>query len=382
MASKNFLPAYKPRETQSGKGNKLQCAKRDKEVPATPEEKVRQRILHWLLNEKKWPVQKIRVEEKYDWVSDPNRSWIRSDIELRGDDDETLVVVECKAPSVLLGGAAEEQALEYAMKSEAKYVWISNGDQHKFLVQSRKGKWEPNDHLEPLATNYKAPKVNFGLPDVNDQRAINRYFKNSFPDQGYTSLEYDDQCIVLSVHKLLFDMPKEPLPFSFGGVHVLEDRGADFHEFKNRSGGRYQNLYGDFIAATSGRVEAMSVAVNTWGNGGIRLCVGVRKPNRKHHALQMDMQYCDWDESKGCYKVYHDGKMSQIPSATVLKAVRESGAGHWLEERLEYIYLGDLYWVEHATWEHSKEFLANLLHYGLIRSNLRDAHAQRKRRAS
>ena len=57
MTSDNFLPAYRRRETQTGKRNTLQCLKRDKAVGATPEEQVRQRILHWLINRKKWPRQ-------------------------------------------------------------------------------------------------------------------------------------------------------------------------------------------------------------------------------------------------------------------------------------------------------------------------------------
>ena len=137
----------------------------------------------------------------------------------------------------------------------------------------------------------------FRFANANDGEAVDAYFESSFPDEAYTTLGANDKRIVLSMHKLLFDMQK-CLPFSFKGVHVLEDRGADFHEFGNAGGGKWRNLYGDYIAATSGRVEAMSVAVSTWGGqgGGIRLCVGVRKAGRNHHALQMDFKDCEWVE--------------------------------------------------------------------------------------
>ena len=73
--------------------------------------------------------------------------------------------------------------------------------------------------------------------------------------------------------------------------------------------------------------------------------------------------------------------MSRIRREIVFAAVEESGAGDWLEthEGEDWLYLGDLHWAESATWGNSRKFLANVLHYGLIRSNLRDAHRARSR---
>lgn len=389
MSKRNFLPAYRRRETQAGRRNTLQCLKRGRAVPATPEERVRQRILHWLLGVKKWPVLKIELERSYPWVGDPNRHRVRPDIELLGDDGATVVVVECKAPGVPLGGAVEHQALEYAIKSGAKHVWVSSGDQHKFLVRTSKARWEPTPSLEPLATAHAPPRVGAAFPDPDDPAAVERHFAGFFRNEGadreegavlyeaHAALDADEKRIVLSVHKLLFDLGK-CLPFSFRGVHVLEDRGPSLHEFGNAGGGRWRGLYADYIAATSGRVEAMSVAVSTWGGpqGGIRLCVGVRKAGRTHHALQMDMGDCEWVGDRQCWEVYHVGRMARVSNRTVFDAVEESGAGAWLENPrgcAGYLYLGDLHWAGSADWDNSKEFFANLLHYGLIRTNLRDA---------
>ena len=296
------------------------------------------------------------------------------------DQGHTLVVIECKAPEVPLGGTVEQQAREYAIKSKAAYIWISNGDQHKFLVRSpqKKNRWKPTEHLKPLGAGYPPPTVNFEFPNANDSKAVRRYFQKSFPHKGYENLDYNDQSIVLSIHRLLFGVKKR-LPFSHAGVHVLEDRGADMHEF-GTAGGKWRNLYGDFIAATSGRVEALSVAIARWGgvDDGLRLCVGVRKPVRSHHALQMDMRHSEWDEGLECWHVYHDGRMANIKKETVFEAVEESGAGDWLERKSGYIYLGNLYWADKATWPNSKRFLANVLHYGIIRTNLREANVARK----
>ena len=394
MASENFLPPFRLPETQTGKGNKLQCIKRDKAVPATPEERVRQRILNWLVKEKGWDKSKIELENSYEWVGDPERHRIRPDIELFDNEGSNrgspLVVVECKAPSIQLGGAVEQQAREYAVKSGAKHIWISNGDTHKFWIKVSRGTWDPINQLEPLQAEFDPPKVNFQFPNLDDPESVRKYFDASFVtwigDEEYTFLHPNYRRLVLSIHKLLFHMPKR-LPYSFHGVRVLEDSGSDYRQFGNAGGGRYQNLYADFIAATSGRVEALSVTVNASRreSGAAHLCVGVRKSGRNHHAVEMHLKGCHWCEESQCWRVYHDGKMSHVRSEIVFEAVKESGAGDWLEESPEgkkRLYLGKLHPAEAATWENSRELLANLLHYGLIRSNLRDAISARSRRQS
>lgn len=251
-----------------------------------------------------------------------------------------------------------------------------------------KARWEPTPSLEPLATTYAPPEVGSDFPDPDDVEAVEQYFaaffRNEAADQkegvalyeAHAALGADEKRIVLSVHKLLFDLRKR-LPFSFDGVRVLEDRGPSLHEFGNAGGGRWRGLYADYVAATSGRVEAMSVAASSWGGsqGGIRPCVGVRKAGRTHHALQMDMGDCEWVEDRQCWEVYHVGRMARVSNQTVFDAVEESGAGAWLENPHGYggyLYLGDLHWAGSADWDNTKGFFANLLHYGLIRTNLRD----------
>ena len=190
------------------------------------------------------------------------------------------------------------------------------------------------------------------------------------------------------MHRVLFGIEKK-LPFSHDGVHILDDRGSRWRNFTNASGGRFYTRYAEFIAATSGRVEAVSLAVNpNYINGnyaGLRLCAGVTKPKRSHLALELDMRdtHCPWDEKQRRWEIYHDGGMSRIPNATVMEAVREAGMEKWIDvddedtRAKEWVYLGDL--AESATWRNSKKLLANLIHYAIIRTNLREADAARRK---
>ena len=203
-------------------------------------------------------------------------------------------------------------------------------------------------------------------------------------DDKWVSVE--ERVFTLALYKAIFDGLDERggdcLPYPYDGVYLLEYRGVAYHHFTNAGGGRYDTRYADFVAATPGRVEAMSVAVNGWHKGGIRLCVGASKIDQKHHVLQLDVaKNCEWSEERQCWDVYHDGRMYRFKNRVVLDAVRESGCGHWIYvdgNQKEWVYLGELPKAETVTWENTRKFLANLLHYGIIRTNLSEVRAVRK----
>lgn len=372
--ARNFLPKYEPERQNTKTGKTLRCEIRSKVVNATPEERVRQRVLHWLIHEKHWPRENLRVEQSYAWVGNVNRSRVRTDIELVKD-EEVAVVIECKSERVPLSQKVDDQAIDYAVKSGAGWIWTTNGESHGFMRKSRNG-WEQVAELEPLKVMSDPPVTNLRFPeDTNDSKAVAKYFKD-LNDPQFLAGQIYDLDLLLAFHRLLFDIPKK-LPFSHGGLHLLEDRGAAWHQFMNRSGGGYHTRYADFMAATQGTVEAVSIALNRWrDSGAMRICVGLTKPNRKHHALQLDTAKCEWNERRTSCSIYCDGTMSQVKNKTVLEAVREARAGAWIkkdDDGKERICLGELSKASRVTWSNSRELLCNLIHYGIIRSNLREA---------
>ena len=103
---------------------------RGKYVPATPEEEVRQRVIYYLLDVLKVPPEAIRVEYLLSKSILNNNT--RADIVINKYDDKkkkwkALCVIECKAPDVLLGDAAINQAMGYANALSADYVVVVNG---------------------------------------------------------------------------------------------------------------------------------------------------------------------------------------------------------------------------------------------------------------
>ena len=272
------------------------------------------------------------------------------------------------------------ETLTRAIKAQAQWIRITNGQGHAFLAKQG-SHWRPVDSLKPLNVISKAPSARLDFPaSADDPASVARYWRAFGDCQFLRGGDDYDRRFVLAVHRVLFDVPKT-LPYSHGGVHILEERGSAWHNFGNRAGS-YFTRYADFIAATEGRVEAVSVAVNRWHRGGLRLCVGVRKPNRTHHALQLDTDQCERAEDTKSWRIYHDGRMSQVRVAYVMEAVREAQAGRWIDScngGKERLCLGVLPDAGSADWSNSRDLLANLIHYAIIRTNLREAYQSKTR---
>ena len=385
----NFLK-FKPPVTHGHK-DMLRCAIRGT-VRATPEEMARQSVLHWLIGDKEWPKDNLRLEHSYDYVGDPGRTRIRPDIEVLVN-GKVKVVIECKRYDVPLDERVYKQAEEYAFKSGAKWIWATNGKKHRFL------KWQDNEwrvvpKLEPLEVSAPQPEKPEIPDECNDKATFKRYLKSCEDTQLLNAdkhLDWPERRFVLAMHRMLFGVEKK-LPYSHDGVHILEDRGSRWRNFSNASGGSFYTRHAEFIAATSGCVEAVSLAVSPnyiyrehidlSEYVGLRLCIGVTKPNRSHYALELKPDTTQIEKT-GKWKIYHDGRMSRIPNATVMKAVREAGMEKWIDTNeedtttKERVYLGNL--TESATWRNSKKLLANLIHYAIIRTNLREADAARRK---
>ena len=169
----NFLK-FKPPVTHGHKST-LQCVIRGKAVRATHEEEVRQSVLHWLICHKEWPKDNLHLEHSYDYVSDLDRTRIRPDIELLVDGD-VKVVIECKRYDVPLDERVYKQAEEYAFQSGAKWIWATNGNEHRFL-NSQDNEWRVVPKLEPLEVSAPQPEKPEIPDDCNDKAAFKTLFE-------------------------------------------------------------------------------------------------------------------------------------------------------------------------------------------------------------
>ena len=101
---------------------------RKKYVSLTPEEWVRQHIVHYLVKEKKYPISLITIEKKLTI----NKLTKRTDIVVFNTDGLPHIIVECKAASVNINQDAFDQIARYNLKLKANYLFVSNGLNHYY----------------------------------------------------------------------------------------------------------------------------------------------------------------------------------------------------------------------------------------------------------
>jgi hypothetical protein len=120
------FPSYNFRihsATQAGQSLKIFDIIRKKYISLTPEEWVRQHLLHFLVNERKFPQSLLSVEKKVL----VNKLMRRTDIVAYSNSLQPLLIAECKAPTIRLQQDTFDQAARYNMTLGVGYFIITNG---------------------------------------------------------------------------------------------------------------------------------------------------------------------------------------------------------------------------------------------------------------
>lgn len=99
---------------------------RKKFVALTPEEWVRQNVVRFLVEEKRYPASLIAIE----FPLKLNKMTKRADVVLYGTNGRPLLLVECKAPKVKITQNAFDQASRYNLFFKVPYLLITNGIDH------------------------------------------------------------------------------------------------------------------------------------------------------------------------------------------------------------------------------------------------------------
>ena len=122
------LPTYKFRIKSNENKLVIFDIIRKKYVVLTPEEWVRQHIVHYLIEEKKYPISLIAIEKKLTI----NGLTKRTDILVFNNKGLHEIIVECKAPKVKINQSSFDQIARYNLKLNANYLIVSNGLDHFF----------------------------------------------------------------------------------------------------------------------------------------------------------------------------------------------------------------------------------------------------------
>jgi hypothetical protein len=109
--------------------DRIFCAIRRKWVKRTPEEGVRQALVHYLISELGYPLSLMAAE----YSLTINARAVRCDIVVFDNlKHEPLLVVECKAPGIQLDDKVADQIARYNLGLRVPHLLLSNGQQHLF----------------------------------------------------------------------------------------------------------------------------------------------------------------------------------------------------------------------------------------------------------
>ncbi|MDF4223090.1 type I restriction enzyme HsdR N-terminal domain-containing protein [Maribacter sp. M208] len=101
---------------------------RKKFLVLTPEEWVRQHVVQYLVQEKKYPLSHINVEKQITL----NGLKKRYDVVVFKPNGQLHILVECKAPEVSISQMTFDQIAQYNFKLNASYLMVTNGLSHYY----------------------------------------------------------------------------------------------------------------------------------------------------------------------------------------------------------------------------------------------------------
>ena len=112
---------------------------RKKYLLLTPEEKVRQVYLLYLIHECGVPTSRIRCEFQLEW----NALIRRCDIVVFDQDVNPILIVECKKEGLKISERTLDQLARYNLKLQVKYLVATNlVDTYTFVLTPEKSKFE------------------------------------------------------------------------------------------------------------------------------------------------------------------------------------------------------------------------------------------------
>ncbi|MFJ1410389.1 type I restriction enzyme HsdR N-terminal domain-containing protein [Capnocytophaga canimorsus] len=129
MQKLNFYP-YQFRFKNSENKTLIFDEIRKKFVVLQPEEWVRQHVVQFLIQEKSFPKSLINVEKEL-MINGLKK---RYDIVVYKNTGEILLVVECKAPDILINQKVFDQVFRYNLSLQASLLMVTNGLQHYYAM--------------------------------------------------------------------------------------------------------------------------------------------------------------------------------------------------------------------------------------------------------
>lgn len=384
----NIIKKYKPKVFISDGSRKVRCLIKHKPKDAKDEEIVRQSVLKWLIEEYKIKRDRIHIEKN---VPFSRKNPGKADIVIYKNSNKTgrpSLLIECKKEDYILDYSAREQAILYSRVLNPLETLLTNGKE-RVALKKVNGKWVQTNKLNSISN------VKFNIKDtlfknigtskkkvldfIKEQTSLRKMHKREWRNISFT-----DQICTLGRFLYLEENPFK-LPFSYNGLHILEDHGIEHVRFTNASGYEVGGKCRLFLVATSGRVEMLTIGFDFFYFTPY-LVVGFIKNERVHAALEMQLKkYLEYDSRAKSISMFHDGKMSRVTykkDSPVRQSVIEAGREDMIKKKngSAIIEFGSIPLYKDYNKIKLRKTMANLFHYCLLRTNIREYLAEKRRK--
>ena len=364
---------------------------RNQLVLKTPEEVVRQKVLQYLLTFTKVPKDMIQVEmllSKYEIESKRRADIIVEKFDKQANLFSPLAVIECKAPDIMIGDDAINQALDYADMLLAEYVFITNGETliaskfdaalNRYIDIQTIPVYE--DMLSGKADELQCEEIKqrFAFDELNENKDFYRGYEFN-PNTPVHLLPF-----ITNLWECFLDVTHKMPAGKYTIFNLVEDYGIRFLSCGNAAGGAYQGAYRSFIVQYKNTTKFMNLAFFDYGTSTI-LTVSVDQDNHKpHNSLQYSID-ANLRNTANQYRFVHSGriavgnvgsgKASELKDhlAKTYPVILNDGVidlGTLRNERL--LYMDDPEVVK---------FVENLLSYALLRDEYREKVKRRSKKA-
>ena len=359
---------------------------RQKLIYVTPEETVRQRTISYLINDLDVPSDMLLVEEKlahYGLKSNKRADIIIHKVNENNELDP-IAVIECKAPGILLGEKAIQQALDYSDALMCDYVMIVNGDiAFCYKYNEALNQYYEIEALPKFTDMLEGKCLCVQENGVPERITFENLKENIDVYKGHDIGNSTEECKVIPAMNLwecLLDTEYRMPVGKYELFSLIEDYGVRMLSYGNSSGGYFAGPYRSFLVDVDGNTEFVSIGISTYITHAkpdvekTSLNVAVDNEKESHHALQLVIDD-NMEIIKDKCAFYHHGRIgiSNLGSGKISelkKFVYKKCPKLIYDNRF---YLGTL--KHNRLWRLDDEevitLIENLISYALIRDEYR-----------
>lgn len=363
---------------------------REKLIPATPEEYVRQRVAAWLEKVLAVPNQVILVEQHLSHYGIKSKD--RADIVVHRETSNGLLplaVIECKADSVFISEATIHQAMRYADAMECNFMFLTNGiemlcykydeEKNQYFELSSMPTYE--DMLAGKAT-YMPPPNTIIRPSL--EQAYDKNIQEKYLDEWIIGTATNKHIVpyIINLFECLMDGSHHLPQRTNHGFALIQDYGVRMMSYGNAAGYTYYAPYRSFLICDEKRNhQFVSIGFNAYGNDKTILCVAIDDYKKSHHALQLLIDtYMDIKEQTAT--IWHNGRIAvghqgSGKAAELKKLIFEKCPALIHEDKIQLgsISLNRLLYLDESD---VCDFIYNLINYALLRDEYRSSVRQKR----